>query len=326
MDSGIAAQVRMTALTTLALFSVTATAEGAIDTRATGYARITGSLARQLIREAHGRHVRVELVFTSFGFSQNRRFFTDLKRQDRTIASLVALAGKLQVDGVDVDVELLELELTSAYGAFVGRLREALVAARPSDRVTVATTGTVTGAVMAAAAAGAGADRIFLMGYDYHWPTSEPGASSPIHRRGDDGGDLTKSLDVYAAVGVPAERTILGLPLYGMSWPVAGPSLGAASTGSGTSWILRQHLDVLRDRARVPVRDDVEVVEQYSFATSGGGWRAIYVDSPATLAVKLDLANERGLAGGGFWAIGYERGLPAYTALIARFAAGKPMH
>jgi spore germination protein YaaH len=324
MDSGIAAHLRQTKLTTLALFSVTTTATGAIDTSAAGHGRITGNLGRQLIREAHQRGARVELVFSSFGFARNRSLFSDVTRQDRTIASLVALAGKLGVDGIDVDVELLDLQLASAYGAFVGRLRAAVVAADAKHRVTVATTGTVTGAVMAAAAADAGADRVFLMGYDYHWPDSEPGASSPIHRHGE-GLDLTESLDIYEAVGVPVQRTLLGLPLYGMSWPVAGPSIGDPSTGSGTSWILDQHLDVLRDRALVPQRDELEMVELYTFRASGGGWRAVYVDSPTTLAAKLAIANERGLAGAGFWAIGYERGLPAYTALIAAFAAGKPM-
>ena len=103
---------------------------------------------------------------------------------------------------------------------------------------------------------------------------------------------------------------------------------------------------MLRDRSIVPVRDDVEVVEVYAFASDGSTpppspspgasnapatspmgqtWRAVYVDSPATLASKLALANARGLAGAGFWAIGYERGLPAYTKLIDRFAAGKAM-
>jgi hypothetical protein len=45
------------------------------------------------------------------------------------------------------------------------------------------------------------------------------------------------------------------------------------------------------------------------------------VDSPATLERKLELVDERGLAGAGFWAIGYERGLPAYTELMERFRA-----
>ena len=53
------------------------------------------------------------------------------------------------------------------------------------------------------------------------------------------------------------------------------------------------------------------------------GWQVVYLDSPATLTPKLALADERGLAGVGFWAIGYERGLPAYTNLITRFDAGK---
>lgn len=326
MDGGIAAHLRGTALTTLALFSVTAAADGAIDATTSGYQRITGDLGRRLIREAHARRVRVELTFSSFGFARNRHFFSDLKSQDRTIASLVALAGKLRVDGVAVDVELLDLDLVPAYGEFVGRLRQTLVAANASDRVTVATTGTVRGAVMAGTAAEAGADRIFLMGYDYHWPDSEPGASAPLHRRDDAGGDLVQSLDWYGVFGVPVERTLLGLPLYGMSWPVAGPRLGAPRAGKGETWIPGQHLGLLRNRAIVPVRDDVEVVELYALATPDGrGWRAVYVDSPATLAAKLALANERSLAGAGFWAIGYERGLPAYTQLIARFAAGKPM-
>ena len=50
-----------------------------------------------------------------------------------------------------------------------------------------------------------------------------------------------------------------------------------------------------------------------------GAWRAIYVDSPETLTPKLRLANDRGLAGVGFWAIGFERGLPGYQELIDQF-------
>ena len=53
------------------------------------------------------------------------------------------------------------------------------------------------------------------------------------------------------------------------------------------------------------------------------GWQVVYVDSPATLTPKLALADDRGLAGAGFWAIGYERGLPEFTKLIERFHGGK---
>jgi hypothetical protein len=52
-------------------------------------------------------------------------------------------------------------------------------------------------------------------------------------------------------------------------------------------------------------------------------WNAVYYDSPRSLTPKLQLADQRGLAGAGFWAIGYERGLPDYTELIATFRAGE---
>ena len=128
-----------------------------------------------------------------------------------------------------------------------------------------------------------------------------------------------------------------------MVWPVAGPVIGAPQTGRGAPWIPRQHLDLLADPAIVPLRDEIEVVEVYLIASDGSvgapaepasggpgepearGWRAVYIDSPATLAVKFALANDRGLAGAGLWAVGYERGLPGFSDLIARFGAGAPL-
>jgi chitinase len=193
---------------------------------------------------------------------------------------------------------------------------------------------------MAVAAAAAGADRIFLMGYDYRVAGSSPGASAPLDRS--DGGErsLRWSLDLYAALGVPADRLLLGLPLYGMIWPVAGPVVGAPETGRGDAWIPRRNQEVIEDEDAAPVRDEIEQVDVYFLGSDGSTtppapgasptpedlartWEAVYVDSPETLAPKMALANERGLAGAGFWAIGYERGLAGYRSLMRRFVEGE---
>jgi hypothetical protein len=372
MDATIADHLATTPLTTLALFSVTDTAKGALNTKQTGYKRITGDLGARIIHEAHGRGVRVDLVFTSFGSARNDAFFADETRQDATIAALVALVGDLGLDGICVDVEGLDPMSLVEYGSFTRRLHDALIAADPGDRVTAATSGSALGASMAATAVAAGAERVFLMGYDYRVADSSPGATSPLHKRDGDR-DLGWSVELYAAAGVPAEQTLLGLPLYGMTWPVAGPVVGAPQTGRGEAWIPRRHLDLLTDPSIVPLRDAQEMVEVYLFgsdgsigppspsatglpaspppgpaatsgsspprpsATSGGSpprpsptpldvaWTAVYVDSPATLASKMGLANANGFAGVGFWAIGYERGLPGYTALMERFVSGQPL-
>lgn len=339
MDDTIADHLRTTPLTTLGLFSVTDTTRGNLNTRQTGYRRITGEPGARIIREAHERGVRVELVFTSFGEARNRALFADEPRQDATIAALVALAGDLGLDGINVDIEGLAMPLVAAYGDFVRRLRSAVVAVDAGDRVTVATQANVGGASMASAAVTAGADRVFMMGYDYRVAGSSPGATSPLDRR-DGERDLAWSMELYAAAGVPPGRLLLGLPLYGVTWPVAGPVVGAPETGRGEPWIPRRHLDVLADATLVPLRDGQEQVEVYLFGSDGtrgppspGGsastgdltWTAVYVDSPATLAPKLALANDSGFAGAGFWAIGYERGLPGYTQLMDRFVAGESL-
>ena len=322
MDGGIAAHLAETDLSTLALFSVTHKKNGDLASGERGYRRIDGPLGRQLIREAHDRGVRVELVYTSFGTGKNDAFFRSADAQERAIAGLVAMATDLGVDGINVDVELLAPEHVAAYGQFVGLLRTALRAVDGEAQVSVATQANVSGTAMAVAATAAGADRIFMMGYDYHWSGSEPGASAPLDRRDGSQKDLAWSLDLYRDAGVPAERTILGLPLYGMSWPVVGPELGAARDGRGSVWVPSDNLAVLRDRTLVPSLDLLEMVEHLA-VPDGDGWRAIYFDSPTTLTPKLELADARGLAGAGLWAVGYERGLVDYTRLIATFRAGE---
>ncbi len=332
MNDGIAEHLAKTPLTTLALFSVTHTKTGAINTSQTGYKRITGAIGKQLIREAHDRHVAVQLVYTSFGVARNERFFGSLEVQDVTIAGLVALADRIGADGINVDVEQIGVDLVPAYGLFVGRLRDALRAVDPKGLVSAATTSGPTGAAMALAASASGADRIFLMGYDYHYAGSDVGASAPMDRRDGAEQDLPWSLDLYESVGVPIEKTILGLPLYGMRWRVEGPELGAPRLGDGAIWVPADNPKFLADPPAPPELDPIEIVEFYSVAPTvspepgdsraTAGWQAIYVDSPATLEPKMVLADERGLAGAGFWAIGYERGIPAYTDLMTRFAKG----
>jgi spore germination protein YaaH len=322
MDAGIADHVAATDLTTLGLFSVTQTASGALATRETGYRRIEGDVGARLLDEAHERGVRVEIVWTSFGDERNRQFFEDEAAQDRWLGELVEYAVSRGFDGVNVDVEGLPADLVPAFGGFTGRLVEALAARNADLQVSVATQANVTGAAMAAAAVANGAERIFVMGYDYRTARSEPGASAPLDRTDGSERDLVWSLDLYATLGVPVERTILGLPLYGMTWPALGNGFGAAAIGRGEPWVPRNNLDVLADPTFEPTLDPVESVEFYARG-AGERWTAVYFDSPRSLRPKLALANERGLAGAGFWAIGYERGLPAYTELIAAFRAGE---
>ena len=105
------------------------------------------------------------------------------------------------------------------------------------------------------------------MGYDYHWSGSDPGASAPLDRRDGDEKDLVWSLNMYEALGVPVERTLLGLPFYGMAWPVSGPEIGAPRTGRGKAWVPADNRSFLRKPPVEPQRDEIEAVDVYIVPT-----------------------------------------------------------
>lgn len=354
MTSSMAGYLARSPVSTLLLFSVAARGNGALNTSLTGYRRITGSIGRRLIADAHRRDARVELVFTSFGADKNATFFgrvVPLPSQRpsalpdatagtispepatlapvptagpppwrRTVDELVELAIELGVDGINVDVELLDAADRPAYGEFLGALRSALRAALPDARLTVATEAGQRGVGNAGTAAKAGVDRVFLMGYDYHWSGSQPGASSPIDRL-DGLYTLRWSIDAYVEAGVPRDRILLGLPLYGMQWRTEGIDRGSPVIGDGATWVPNNHLDQLLAPHFTPFRDEVEHAE-YIVEPTADGWLHTYYDSPGTLRPKLALALDSGLAGAGFWALGYERGLPGYAELMRDFRDG----
>jgi len=322
MDGTIADHLATIDATTIALFSVTHSGKGALAMTQNGAKKITGPVGRAIITGAHDRHQRVDLTYTSFGRAKNAKLFASETIQDKVIAGLVALRKDLGVDGINVDVEEIDDVDIPAYGGFVGRLRTALRAGDPAATVTVATTAGPQGAALALAATVAGADRVFLMGYDYRTGSSQPGATSPIERRDGDQRTLPWSLDLYAGLGVPPERTILGLPLYGVAWPAASGDLGSPSTGKGAVWVPRQNLSTLHDHGSASVYDQLESVAFLS-VPDGDAFQAIYYDTPQSLTPKLVLADDRGLAGAGFWALGYDRGQPAYGDLIGQFRQGK---
>src|SRR6185503_18471389 len=202
----VAAYLQDVPLSTLAMFSVTARRNGALNQDETGFRRITSDLGRGMIDAAKRRGTRVELVFTSFGERKNGFFFGRLPLPgggasspgaspgasptqgvfeapwQRTVVELALLAGDLGVDGINVDVEQLDERDRDAYGEFLVALRTAVREFIPGGTLTVATEAGLRGIGNALAAVEAGVDRIFLMGYDYHWSGSQPGASSPVDR------------------------------------------------------------------------------------------------------------------------------------------------
>jgi spore germination protein YaaH len=317
LNDGTDPYLRYDLLTTIAFFGINANSDGSLDTSLSGYKGYLSDRATNVIQHAHALGVRTVVTFQSFGTSKNAAFFTDPAAQATAIQQLVALMQARGADGANVDVELISGTYFPAYGAFLGALRQAALAANPNAQISVATSASATGARMAAAALANGVDRVFMMGYDYRTAGTNPiGSIDPLVRAGG-GLSLTSSLDTYASYGVPLDRVILGLPLYGRTWPTVSADLRAArQTDTSTYGGAKVFYPRTLPDSAAGATFDYDPVEQSArltlFDTTRNTWVQTYYDDPTTLAAKLSLANTRGLAGAGFWALGYDRGEPGY--------------
>jgi hypothetical protein len=167
---------------------------------------------------------------------------------------------------------------------------------------------------MARRALAAGVGRAFLMGYNYRTAGATPvGSIDPVvHATG--ALSLSVSLDLYAAEGVPLNRVILGLPLYGRTWQTVDARVRAdrVPATSGNVFFVRDLASIAA--VGTVLAADIDLVESSARLVRQVGTTIFqtYYDSPASFGPKFALVFGRGLAGVGFWALGYDGGQASY--------------
>lgn len=191
--------------------------------------------------------------------------------------------------GVNLDFEAMNANDKDAFTAFVKSLATALHAhgAQLTVDVVPHTPGGVNkySAAYDVAALGAAADYIDLMAYDEHGEGGNPGPVAGL--------DWVKAELAGTLPGLAPSHTLLGIPLYGRTW----------SNGSGSSASYAEALSAL---SAPGARVDYDFSAQTPFIESADGSRVTYFDDAASLALKLGLAHQEGLAGVAAWRLGFE--------------------
>ncbi len=316
--------LRYDLLTTIAFFGIGVADNGALRRSGPGWTAFMSDRATTIIDHAHAAGVRIEITFESFGLSHNHRFLSNPTARDRFVAEASALIAQRGIDGADLDVEDVAGADRADFALLVGATADALHGSDPTSEVSVSTNGNVSGAQMAAAAISAGADRAFLMGYSYRvGATVTTGSVAPITGVGTNL-DLVASLDLYAVAAVPADRIILGLPYFGMTWPTLTGDLhsprqpDSAKLGKGQAFRPSSLATSGPPAGSALDHDPIEASARYTwFDAKRKSWFQTYFDDPSTLAPKQGLAVQRGLAGVGLWALGDDHGAPGYWETVA---------
>ena len=286
-------------VTTLDYFSVGIDPDGTLDESGAGWNGYESQALSTLITRAHGAGVRVVLTVNDF----DQHSLDELTSNPAAAVTLAnTLIGAIQaksLDGVNLDLEGTGSSDQAGLTRLVATISDALHRVNAHWQVTMDTyassAGDPGGFYDIPALANA-VDAFFVMEYSPNVAATAQASSpltSPLFS------DLVTIRQYLAAV--PADKVILGTPLYGEDWPTTGNTLSATATGSATA-LADSEIEVTGR----PIYWDSVTDSAWTAYQVGNQWHEAFFDDPTSLYQIAQLAKNYGLAGLGVWALGMD--------------------
>ena len=153
-------------------------------------------------------------------------------------------------------------------------------------------------------------DAVILMTYDYHYSGSfvtgpvAPNSGAGVESEFDTETGIQKALEI-----LPADKIILGVPLYGYEWETLTPNnRSAVLPGSGIVASNRRVEEFLVGCASCSAQLESAAQESYLVYKDQetNTYHQIFYPDEKFMKAKINLANKYNLGGLAFWALGYE--------------------
>ena len=335
-------------LTTFAYFGVDIDAEGNLNKDSKGYEVFKSEKATELFKKAHEKGTRVVLTVTLMDNDTIKQFLDSENAQQNAISEIVSEIESRGIDGVNIDIEYTGNpgeEYRHRFSTFISQLNNYMDDVLPESKLSVS--------VYASALKdpklydieklGKTVDNVFMMAYDFAVAGSGnaiPTAPLYGYKEGKYWYDISTAVDAFTKV-MPAEKLIMGVPWYGYNYAVNEPVVKTATSKGYTSYYKKgrrtySQFIPFRNYAQTyaVVTDDLhaetEGITNYQqgfdelgkvswkayFVPSDGIWRMIFIDDVRSLTHKYDFAKEKGLAGVGMWALGFDEGKTEMWTLL----------
>jgi len=219
----------------------------------------------------------------------------DPVQRSAVITRLVRLVEERGYSGIHIDFEAVNAGDAPHLTAFMrelaaqlrprGKLVTQAVVARTSD------TPTTWGGAYDYPALAEVNDYIVVMAYDFHYAGGSPGPVGPY--------TWVQRVVSYLTTRVPREKLILGIPLYGYDWNMtAGPPARSVRYD--------QVRELLRRPGASSGYDETEKEAWIRYTDDQGQQHEVWHADARSVAARVDLALDRGLAGVALWRLGHE--------------------
>lgn len=282
----------------------------------TGNAVSTHSFSTiQSVTDALSAGVKVHLCATLF--SNHTNFFNNLTAQRNFMHQIVTLVINRGAHGVNIDFEGMNSTHKVAFASFMNELADTFHTRIPGSEVTIAINAVEWSDIFDINAMKNKVDYFIIMGYDYYYGGSTTaGPTDPLYNFVTSYNyTLAKSVNYYLNKGCPANKLILALPYYGREYGTVSNTIPSSVNNPPNS--VSRTYKFVRDNSTGYYTQSNKVWDRASFTpayifNNGTEWRQCFIDDKYSMGRRMDLINQRNLAGMGIWALGNDDGYTDY--------------
>lgn len=282
----------------------------------TGNAVSTHSFSTiQSVTDALSAGVKVHLCATLF--SNHTNFFNNLTAQRNFMHQIVNLVINRGAHGVNIDFEGMNSTHKVAFASFMNELADTFHTRIPGSEVTIAINAVEWSDIFDINAMKNKVDYFIIMGYDYYYGGSTTaGPTDPLYNFVTSYNyTLAKSVNYYLNKGCPANKLILALPYYGREYGTVSNTIPSSVNNPPNS--VSRTYKFVRDNSTGYYTQSNKVWDRASFTpayifNNGTEWRQCFIDDKYSMGRRMDLINQRNLAGMGIWALGNDDGYTDY--------------